>query len=85
MSIILGRYGEDVWTMETLYKVLVQAVIIFGSETWILTPHMGQTLVGFQHKVAQQLMGKQTRRLPDGVWDYPPPPLGEAIREAGLE
>ena len=34
------------------FKVVVQAVLLFGVETWVMTPHMGRYLGGFQHRVA---------------------------------
>ena len=55
---------------------VVQVVFLFGSETWVLTPHMGQTLGGFQHRAAIGCLGKQPRRLPNGGFIYPPPPFG---------
>ena len=67
----------------TLFKAVVQAVLLFGSETWVLSPCMGRTLGGFQHWVVRLLTGKQPWRLTDGRWEYPP--LEEAMREAGLE
>ena len=57
-------------------------VLLFGSEMWVLTPHMECTLGGLQHRVEHRLAGKQLQRLPDTGWEYPP--LGEAMREAGF-
>ena len=47
-------------------------------------PHVEIILGGFHHRVARWLMEKQPQRLPDDIWEYPPP-LGEAMREDGLE
>ena len=57
MSRILVKEGADVRMPGTSYKAVVQVVLIFRSEMWLLTPHMGQTLVGFQYRVAHQLTG----------------------------
>ena len=33
--------------------VVVQAVILFGSDTWVLTPRLEKDLKGFHHQVAR--------------------------------
>ena len=43
-------------------KVVVQVVLLFGSETWVLTPHMDPDLRSFQNRVAQQINGRHLRR-----------------------
>jgi len=65
------------------YKATVQAVLLFGSETWVLTPPMLKALEGFHHRVARQLTGKVGRYLPrEDRWVYPP--IDEVLAEAGL-
>ena len=34
---------------------VVQAVLLFGSETWVLTPRLERSLKGFRHQVARQM------------------------------
>ena len=67
----------DVWE---IFKVVVQEVILFDSETWLVTPYIGRTMRGFQHRVDCRLNGKQPRLLPDSRWEYlhplPTHPLG---------
>ena len=65
------------------FKAVVQVLLIFGTKTWVMTPHMGRDLGGFQHKVAQQITGRKTRRLLDRSWEYPP--MKMAIQEEGFE
>ena len=52
ISRILVKEGEDARMPGNFSKSVVQVVFLFGSETWVLTPHMGQTLGGFQHRAA---------------------------------
>ena len=40
------------------FKAVVQAVLLFGAETWVVTPRMGQFLGGFQDLVVRQLTAK---------------------------
>ena len=65
------------------FNAVVQVVLIFGAETWVMTPCMGRYLGGFQHKVAQWITGRQTKRLLDGSRQYPP--LDTAMQEVGFE
>ena len=65
------------------YKAVAQAVLLFGSEMWVLTSMMERDLYSFYHRVAQRITGKQLQRRRDGSWEYPPPT--EAMGEAGFE
>ena len=65
------------------FNVVVHAVLFFGLDTWVLTPHMGRALGSFQHGVASQIMGIQLKIQEEGDWEYP---LMEAVmEEAGFE
>ena len=52
------------------FKSVVQAVFLFGSETWVVNPCMVRALGGFQDQVAIRLAGRLLRRKPDGEWTY---------------
>ena len=66
-----------------LFKAVVQAVLIFLSETWVVTPHMGRDLGGFQDQVERWLTGRIPRQKTDGEWRYT---LVEAAKEeAGFQ
>ena len=64
-------------------KAVVQVVLLFGSETWVLTPHMERALGSFQHKVARWITRMQPRRRGGGGWYYPP--LASDMEEVGFE
>ena len=66
----------------TFYIAATQAVLLFGSETWVLTARMEKSLDSFQSRVAQKITGSQTRRGKDGTWHYPS--LVGAMKEAGI-
>ena len=40
LSIILRREGEKPRVLGMLFKAVVQAVLLFGSEMWVVTPSM---------------------------------------------
>ena len=61
---------------------VVQEVLLYGSETWVMYPRIGRTLEGFHHRVSHRLRGRKKRRGMDGRWVYPP--LEEVMLEARL-
>ena len=49
---ILGWEGSNMRVLGTYPKAVVQAVLLFGSEMWVMTPRMRRALGGFQNMVA---------------------------------
>ena len=69
---ILGRDGADPWTSGSFNKAADLATLLFGSETWVMTPRIGKTLGGFRHRVARCLVETHTKRDTLGRWEYVP-------------
>ena len=65
------------------FKAVVQQVLPFGEETWVVTPRMERELNSFMHGDARQTMGRQPRRRWNGKWFYPS--LEGAMKEAGFK
>ena len=42
---------------EMVYKVVVQMVLLYGSDSWVVTEAMLNVLEGFHHRVAQKIAG----------------------------
>ena len=61
------------------YRAVAQAVIIFGSEIWVILAGMekkvGVTHIGF----LEQIKEKRERHKADGIWEIP---RAEVLREA---
>ena len=53
----LSREGAVPRLFGFFFKAVIQAVLIFGAETWEVTPHRGKALMGFQTQVARRLTG----------------------------
>jgi hypothetical protein len=49
------------------YKAVVQAVLLFGSEMWKLSPASLKSLEGFHIRAARQMAGIQPTWDPDGT------------------
>ena len=62
---------------------VVQAVLLFGSETWLLTPQLEKTLEGFHHEVMRQMTGMGPKCQQDGTWVYKP--IGAVLEMVGME
>ena len=69
--------------MGYFYKVVVQAVLLYSSETWTLTEGLKRQFQSFHSRVARFLTGKHIRPLEDGSWHCPP--TEDVLQEAGLE
>ena len=65
LSKILIQEGAYLKVLGSFYKAVVQAVLLFRAETWLLTPRVEQTLDRLQHRAAQRITGKQLRRRGD--------------------
>ena len=63
---ILGREGAYPRVYGMFFKVVVQAVLVLGLETWVLTPCMERSLVSFQHRFARRITGRHLRRRRGG-------------------
>ena len=50
---ILVREGADRETARRFYVAVMQAVLLFGSKTWVLTPRLQKSLKGFRHQAAR--------------------------------
>ena len=79
---ILSREGATKQVSSNFFKAVVQQVLIFGAETWLVSPMMEPALSAFIHGAAIRLTGRQPRRGRDGKWHYPS--LEGAMKEAGL-
>ena len=83
ISRVLAREGASPKVSGMFYKAIVQSVLLYGVETWVISSPMLQALRGFHHRIARCLTGRQGWRLPNGTWDYPP--VEEALEAAGLQ
>ena len=79
---ILSREGATKRVSGHFFKAVVQQVLLFGAETWVMTPWIERELESFMHGTAHRIMGRQPRRGWDGKWYYPS--LSGAMNEEGF-
>ena len=68
---LLSRDGASPKTMGYFYKAVVQSVLLYGSETWVLTERMKGMLNAFHHKCARFIAQEYIHQDDDGNWHYP--------------
>lgn len=79
---ILSADGADALTMARFYLAVVQAKLLFGSETWVLSERALGRLERFHARCARYLTRRRVRPLPDGTWLCPP--TNEVLDQCGL-
>ena len=79
----MGREGVDLKVSRTFYTAVAQVVLLFGEDTWVLTPRMEKALDSFQSRVARRITGRQPRRKKDRIWDYLPLGGGTEVSRNG--
>lgn len=73
---VLVRNQTTQHTMGHFYKAVVQAVLLYGSETWVLNTKTWSRLTAFQHRIDRSLAGEHGHpdpRDPENpeMWIYP--------------
>ena len=59
---IQSREGADKRISGTFFKAVVQQVLLFGAETWVMTPRIERALDRFMHGAARRITGRQPMR-----------------------
>ena len=57
--------------MAKFYITIVQAVLLYGADTWVICKRDMQKLRSFHNWVIRYITGKQIRKDRDGEWSYP--------------
>jgi hypothetical protein len=57
--------------MTSVYRTVIQAVLLYGSESWVLKQQMERSLESFHHKCARYIMGQHIQKNTDGTWTCP--------------
>ena len=71
LSRILDREGEDLRTSGHLYLAVVQAIMLFGAETWVITLRIGRLLGSFHHGESRKMAGMKIWRRMYRFCAYP--------------
>ena len=63
------------------YRTVVRAILLYGSETWLLLAAMDRKVEGIHTDFLRHITGKRVRRLRDRTWERPG---AEGVREASV-
>jgi Reverse transcriptase (RNA-dependent DNA polymerase) len=83
LSTILKREGANKQTMGNIYKTIIQASLLYTSETWHIPKHGLHNIQTFHHKVARHLTNRHITKIPNTeIWLYPD--MNKVLQELGL-
>ena len=68
---LLQREGTDPRVAEMFYREVVQAILLYGLETWVLLTEMERKVEGTHTRFLRNITGKRALQLGDGTWETP--------------
>jgi hypothetical protein len=82
MRRFLVRDAADPKTMATFYRTVVLSVLLYGSESWVLTGNLMRQLRSFHRRCCQGLTGEFIRQDEEGEWICPKSEV--VLKKAGV-
>jgi hypothetical protein len=71
--------------MGKIYLAIVQSVLLYGSETWVLSERMRRMLEGFHNRCARQMTRQFIHPDPEHEGEWITPPVAATLTAAGLQ
>ena len=68
---ILKREGANARTMAKFYMAVVQAVLLYGAESWTITKKNWMRLRSFHRGATRYMTSQHIRKNEDGTWTHP--------------
>jgi hypothetical protein len=68
---VLSAEGATPRVMARFYLAIVQSVLLYGSESWVLSTRDSKRLERFHARCARYMSHRHLRQLPDGSWSHP--------------
>ena len=79
---LLTNARAAVQSRSTMYKAVVQTVLPYGSDIWVVKGEMLTVIEGFHHRLDRQIAGNTARHAGFGGWEWPP--AEESLDVAGM-
>ena len=67
LGTLLLREGEDTKVLEKFYRAVVQAIILYWSETWVLSVSTKNRIEGTHTEFLRMIIEKRTKQLGNGT------------------
>jgi len=80
---VLCSEGMKPRAISYFYKVIVQAILLYGLETWVVSDSHLKQFRSFHSRVGRHLTGRHIRQLEDGSWFCPP--TVDILEDASLQ
>ena len=71
VSMVLKRVGAKARVMARFYLAVVQAVLLYGSDSWTISKRNLAKLNVFHRRAVRHMTGQHIRKGDDGSWSYP--------------
>ena len=82
LSKLLRREGASNQLSARFYMVIVSAVLLYGSETWVITKRIEDLLTSFHNRCARTIGKTYIRKTGEDEWVYPS--VEETLKKAHL-
>ena len=57
--------------MAKFYMAVVQAVLLYGADSWTITERNWKKLRSFHKRALRYMTGRHIKKMEDGKWEYP--------------
>ena len=68
---ILKAEGANAKCMSKFYMTIVQAVLLYGADTWVIKKQDMDRLRSFHKRALRYMTGEHIRQKGDNTWEYP--------------
>ena len=79
---MLKREGASATIMAKFYVTIVQAVLLYGADTWTVIARDMYKLQSFHKRALRYMSGTHIKKLSDETWSYPD--HGKLLEKCGL-
>ena len=67
---ILKQEGANAKTMAKFYMAVVQAVLLYGADSWTISDRNWHRLESFHKRAVRYMTGRHIKKNQDGTWSY---------------
>ena len=79
---VVLKIGATVPERDILYKSVVQLMLLYRIDSWVVTGEILKVLEYFCHRLERSIMGITAQCMTGGEWEGPP--VAEALKTSGL-
>ena len=84
LSRVLKRRDANPLIMGSFYKAVIEAVLLYGSESWVISENNMKNLRSFHNKCARHMVGYHIK-LDNKTNTWTHPPTDDVLQNGGLK